>query len=129
MPIGTRSQVVRFALVGILNTGWSYFLYAALLYLGLGYSAASFLTIVLSVGFGFVTQGTLVFGGASRDALIRFVFVWVLIYAIYLVIVASAERFGVNNYIGGLIATPVVACLSFLLQRKFVFRPQIEAES
>ena len=120
-----RGRLVRpakFALVGLLNTSWSYVLYAGLLYLGLNYWVASLLTIVLSVGFGFLTQGSLVFGGASRSALPRFVLVWVAIYAAYLLVVSLAARQGINNYWGGLLATPVVAVLSYVLQRRYVFR-------
>lgn len=121
-------QPAKFALVGFLNTGWSYLLYAAFLYLGLNYWIASFLTIVLSVGFGFLTQGNLVFGGATRKALPRFILVWVLIYALYLVVVSVAQTAGINNYLGGLIATPLVAVLSYILQRRFVFAPSAPAE-
>jgi putative flippase GtrA len=121
-------QPIKFALVGVLNTGWSYLLYAAFLYLGLNYWVASFLTIVLSVGFGFLTQGNLVFGGATRQALPRFILVWVVIYGMYLVVVSVAQHLGINNYLGGLIATPLVAVLSYILQRRFVFAPPTQAE-
>ena len=126
--MGNLTQPIKFALVGLLNTGWSYLLYAAFLYLGLNYWLASFLTIVLSVSFGFLTQGNLVFGGATRKALPRFILVWVVIYAVYLVVVSAAQSVGVNNYLGGLIATPLVAVLSYILQRRFVFPPSSKAE-
>lgn len=116
------SQFVKFLLVGLLNTGWSYVLYAGLLYLGLDFGVASLITIIISVGFGFLTQGSLVFGSLTREALLRFILVWVLIYLAYLCVVAGAQRIGLNSYVGGLIATPIVAILSYFLQRRFVFR-------
>jgi putative flippase GtrA len=125
---GNLIQPIKFALVGLLNTGWSYLLYVVFLYLGLNYWLASFLTIVLSVGFGFLTQGNLVFGGATRKALPRFILVWVVIYAVYLVVVSVAQHGGINNYLGGLIATPLVALLSYILQRRFVFPPSAQAK-
>lgn len=115
-------RFLKFALVGLLNTGWSYGLYAGLLYLGLDYGIASLLTIVLSVLFGFLTQGNLVFGGANRKSLLRFIAVWVLIYGAYLGVVYAARQLGVNSYVGGLVATPMVAVLSYFLQSRFVFR-------
>jgi putative flippase GtrA len=115
-------QPLKFILVGSINTVWSYALYAALLYVGLGFGLASLVTILGSIAFGFLTQGHLVFGGASSEAVGRFIAVWMLIYVIYLGVVWTAERFGINNYWGGLMATPVVATLSYLLQRYFVFR-------
>lgn len=121
---GVSLRFVKFALVGLLNTGWSYGLYAGLLYVGLGYGLASLLTIVLSVFFGFLTQGKLVFGGTSYESLLRFIAVWVLIYGAYLGVVIGAGHLGLNSYVGGLIATPMVAVLSYVLQSRFVFRPR-----
>jgi putative flippase GtrA len=114
-------QPAKFVFVGLINTGWSYLLYAAFLYLGLSYWLASFLTIILSVGFAFLTQGSLVFGGTSRQALPRFILAWVLIYVVYLLVVGTAQTVGVNNYVGGLVATPLVAVMSYVLMRRFVF--------
>jgi putative flippase GtrA len=127
--MGRLSQPIKFALVGVLNTGWSYLLYAALLYAGLNYWLASFLTIALSIGFGFLTQGNLVFGGATREALPRFILAWFVIYGVYLLVVSTAQHLGINNYLGGLIATPLVAVLSYILQRRFVFQPSSKVET
>lgn len=115
-------QPLKFVLAGAINTIWSYALYASLLYAGLGFGLASLLTIVGSVAVGFFTQGHFVFGGASARAVGRFVVVWVFIYAAYVWVVWLAEQSGINNYWGGLLATPMVAVLSYLLQRHFVFR-------
>lgn len=115
-------QPLKFILVGVVNTAWSYALYAALLYAGFSLGLASLLTIAGSVVFGFLTQGCLVFGGTSTRAIARFATVWAFIYVVYLGIVLMAERCGINNYWGGLLAVPMVAVLSYVLQRHFVFR-------
>lgn len=127
--MNSYTQLVKFALIGVVNTGWSYLLYAFFLYCGLSYGLASLLTIVLSVGFGFLTQGALVFGGATRQALPRFIAVWTLIYVLYLVVVSLAQQAGINNYVGGLLATPVVALLSYVLQRRFVFQSSVNTKT
>jgi len=120
--MSNESKIFKFGLIGVLNSAWSYFLYAFFLYLGLSYGPASLLTILLSIGLGFLTQGTLVFGGATRRALPRFIAAWVVIYALYLLVVGLTQHLGLNNYIGGLIATPMVACLSYVLQSRYVFQ-------
>jgi len=114
---------LRFLLVGALNTGLSYALYAALVYAGLGIALASFVALLAGIVWGYATQGRWVFGHRSAAAFVRFVGVWALIYAVYVATVLAAGRFGVGAYGGGLIATPLVAALSYALQSRFVFRP------
>lgn len=120
---GVLAQALRFAVVGLGNTVASYGVYAAMLWLGLGYVLAGLVSIVCGIAISFTTQGTLVFGGATRAAFVRFVLVWAALYSIYIGVVAVAERsFGLNSYVGGLVALVVTTALSFVLQRSFVFR-------
>ncbi len=114
---------LRFLLVGALNTGFSYALYAALVYAGLGVALPSLVALLAGIVFSYATQGRLVFGHRSTAAFVRFVAVWLVIYAAYVATVLAAGRFGISAYAGGLIATPIVAVLSYGLQARFVFRP------
>ena len=115
-------RVMRFAFVGGMNTIIAYGAYAALLGLGVRLSMASLGSLVVGIFVGFSTQGALVFGNATIGAFARFVAVWAAIYCSYLAIVLSAQEFGLNNYLGGLVALPVVTALSYFLQSRFVFR-------
>jgi putative flippase GtrA len=117
-----RHHVVRFVVIGGVNTGFSYGTYALALLMGLGFKGASLCSIVLGILFSFATQGLLVFGGATRAAFIRFVAVWACIYATHISIIGFLEYLGINNYLGGLLSIPFIAALSYLLQRRFVFR-------
>lgn len=72
-------QFARFLLVGCLNTGFSYAIYAALLYLGLEYVAANFGALLLGILFSFHTQGHLVFRNSNSSLIYRFAASWGLI--------------------------------------------------
>jgi putative flippase GtrA len=56
-----KTHIIRFVVVGLLNTGFSYLIYAALLHVGLGYQTANLMALVIGVLFSFKTQGRLAF--------------------------------------------------------------------
>lgn len=120
-PIKEWKRLLKFGVVGAVNTLWSYLLFAALIYVGVGNAVASLIALVAGIGVGFLTQGSLVFGHLSRGALVRFVLVWAVIYGVYVGVVAATNAAGYTSYVGGAVAIPVVAVLSYLLQSRFVF--------
>lgn len=115
--------LARFVLVGVLNTAFSYGVYAAMLWLGLSYWAASLISMLMGVVFSFRTQGQLVFGNSSWRLFGRFVLVWLFILAFNLSLIGGLIRLGMDAYGAGAVALIPVVGLSFLAQRFIVFRP------
>lgn len=122
-------QFVRFLVVGTLNTSFSYAIYAALLYTGLGYKLANFFAVVIGVLFSFKTQGHLVFDNPDNRLLVRFVGGWVLIYLCTIALIGWIMSLGFNAYLAGALALPFSVLLSYLLQKFFVFRRVIPARA
>jgi putative flippase GtrA len=118
-----RLRFVRFVLVGVLNTGFSYGVYALLLYLGLNYVVANASAVALGVVFSFKTQGRLVFGNRDSRLLFRFALFWVLIWLVNVLFIALLIRAGLDAYMAGLVAVAPTTLLSYLVQKRFVFRP------
>lgn len=56
------SLFLRFLLVGLLNTGFSFSLYMLMVWLGMHFAAANLFATLTGIAFSFRTQGTLVFG-------------------------------------------------------------------
>lgn len=115
-------QLIRFGLVGIVNTGFSYAIYAGLVYLGLGYASANLIALVIGILFSFKTQGVLVFNNSSNRRLIRFVLAWTIIYLLNIFIIGRFIAVGFNAYIAGALALPFAIVFSYLAQKYFVFR-------
>lgn len=114
-------QLLRFLLVGGLNTVVGYGLFAAFVWIGLPYPAAIALATVLGVAFNFQSTGRLVFGGAPLSQLWRFVAVYAAVYFINVATVALLLRTGLNVYVAnGLVILPL-ALIAYVLQRRFVF--------
>lgn len=119
----TVAQFIRFGLVGVVNTGVSYGIYALLLYLGFNYALANFGSLVLGIGVSFFSQGRLVFGNASIGRLPRFVLLWSILYLVNIGMIALFLRYGINAYLGGALALVPITLISFVCQRYLVFWP------
>lgn len=119
-----RCRPLRFLFVGVLNTTFSYSLFALLVFIGLHIAAASLFAVLLGILFSFSTQGSIVFGNSSWRAFVRFVLVWLVIYAVYVGTVFAVQCSGFSAYLGGLVAVPVVALLSYFANGQYVFQPE-----
>lgn len=114
---------IRFVLIGILNTAFGVGLYCLFIYWGIPYRSAVLLSTVLGVLFNFKTIGTFVFKNKKNRLIFKFVAAYVIIYFINIGFIhLLLELTELNEYIAGVIATPIVAIASFILQNRFVFK-------
>lgn len=116
-------QIIRFGLVGVINTGIAYAIYALLLYLGLSYVIANFGSLVMGICVSFFSQGRFVFGNSAINRLPRFIVLWVTLYFVNIGLISILLRHGFNAYVGGALALIPITLLSFICQRYLVFRP------
>lgn len=117
-------QQVRFVAVGLLNTGFSYAVYAMFLFAGFGFKSANLAALVLGILFSFRTQGALVFRNNDGRLFLRFVAGWTVIYLLTISAIGLFVELGANAYLAGFMALPVSTVLSYLVQKHFVFRPR-----
>ena len=80
-------QFARFVVVGVVNTSFSYALYALLLWCGLPFAIANLLSLLVGIVFSFVTQGTFVFANRDGRRLLRFALVWTLLYGVNIALI------------------------------------------
>lgn len=114
---------IRFVLIGILNTAFGVGLYCLFIYWGIPYRSAVLLSTILGVLFNFKTIGTFVFKNTKNQLIFKFVAAYVIIYLVNIGLInLLLELTELNEYIAGIIATPIVAIASFVLQKYFVFK-------
>ena len=111
--------LARFGVVGLVNTGFGYVMFAGLLLLGVGSLAALLAATVASVAFNFQTSRRLVFRSPGRAW--RFVGVYVAVLAINWSALQAAAAFGLPNLEAQAFLALPVAVASFIGQRLFVF--------
>lgn len=117
-----KRQLIKFLMVGILNTIVGYSLYAFFVYLGADYVLAIFFSTVLGVLFNFKTIGRFVFESADNSLLVKFFLAYGVIFIINVAIVSELKDIGLNNYTAGFIAIIVSSAISFVLTKYLIFK-------
>ena len=115
-------QFIKFIFVGILNTIFGYSVWALLLFIGLHYAIATILATILGVLFNFKTTGYLVFKNKDNKLLWKFIQNYILTTCLSILGLRFAEILGINLYFAGLFLTGIMAVISFLIQKYYVFR-------
>jgi putative flippase GtrA len=116
---------VRFGLVGLLNAGFGYAVFALLIREGIWPSVALIAAAVAGTIFNFQTSQRLVF--RSRGDAVRFVGVYVVVLAVNWSALFALRRCGLPDLESQGFLTLPIAALSFLGQRRFVFGRPSEA--
>lgn len=117
-----RRRWLRFLLLGVVNTAFSYAVYALLLALGLHYALANLGALALGIVFSFRTHSAYVFGHPGWRPFARYVLCWVAIYCLNILMIAGLVRAGADPYTAGALTVLPGAAMSYLAQRYVVFR-------
>lgn len=117
-----NSVLLKFILVGSINTLVGVGLYCLFLYLGADYRLSVILSTCLGVLFNFKSIGLFVFKNSNNKLIYRFLGVYLVGYFVNIGLIRLFLTFSIlNAYYAGIAATPIVAILSFFLQKKIVY--------
>lgn len=111
----------KFLFVGVLNTLFSYTIYALFVSFGLGANLSLFLQYIIGVLWNFKTTGVIVFKSSNNRLLLRFVLCYVFTFVLNSVSLRFLLNY-TNEYIAQAILVLPVAIVSFLLLKVFVFK-------
>lgn len=112
---------IRFLAIGAVNTGFSYAVYAGLVFAGLHYVLSNLTALLLSILFSFRTQSTFVFSRGGRRVFQRYLLVWAVIYCLNVAIIAGLLKLGMSSYGAGALAIVPITVISYFLQKLLVF--------
>ena len=116
-------RVLRFVAAGVWNTGVSYGVYALAIFFGAPYFGAPyyiyvavFVANVVAVANNYFTFSIFVFGDRPKTGAMRYLAGFMLNYLFAAAAVGFfADILGINPYISGILAMPIIAALSFVL--------------
>jgi putative flippase GtrA len=114
--------LIRFILVGILNTIFGYSIWAILLFFGMHYALAVIVSTLFAILFNFKTTGYLVFKNKNNKLILRFALIYTATTVLNILLLKIAKILSINLYVAGLFITGIIAILSFLLQKYYVFK-------
>ena len=118
-----NNKFIKFLLVGVLNTIVGYGLFAFFVYLGFHYTLAVLFSTILGVLFNFKSIGKLVFDSHDNSLIYRFILVYAVIYLLNITGLWIFKINGLANmYINGFLLLAPLAIVSFVLNKKYVFK-------
>jgi len=114
--------LIKFILVGSLNTFFYYLVYALLIYIQLNYPLAVFIATLITMFVSFKSFSQLVFHNKNNKLIYKFIVVTIFNFVLNTSAIYIFKDFGYNSYIAGLFAAFVVVVNSFFLNKFFVFK-------
>jgi len=115
-------RFILFLIVGLVNTGFGYGLFALLIYLKVHYSIATLISTFIGILFNFKTTGIIVFKNNNNMLIFRFFLVYGITYLLGLLFLYITNYFKISNYIAGAIWLLPGAVISYFLIKSIVFR-------
>ena len=117
-----NKQFIRFLIIGVVNTIFGYSIYALFIFAGLHYTLAALLSTILGVLFNFKTTGVFVFKNKRNILIFKFIGVYSFLYLINIAFLKVFNMLQMNMYLAGAILIVPSAILSFILNKKLVFK-------
>lgn len=115
----------KFLFVGLLNTAFSYFLYALFITIGLVANLALLLQYIFGVLWNFKTTGTIVFQNKNNKLIFKFVLSYVFTFLINSILLKILLNY-INDYLAQAILILPIALLSFIILKYWVFKVKQE---
>lgn len=117
---GALLRLVRYLMVGVLNTLASYGVFALFIWMGFHYTAATFAAFSVGMLMGFKLHGAFVFDHPGDHRFLRYTVISLVLFALSLGVQALVRTMA-NDYVAGAVACSISIPISFLLNRAFVF--------
>jgi putative flippase GtrA len=120
-----QKQILKFIAVGVVNTLFGYGIYAFFIFLGLHYMYAVLFATIAGVLFNFKTIGRYVFDSSDSSLLLKFIMVYAVVYGMNIGLIRFFTLWDIDYYTAGFLAVVPCAAISFILNKRFVFRTKV----
>ena len=121
-------QLIRFGIIGCVNTVFAYTVFTCFLFIGFHYTLATLGSTIIGIFFSFKTFGTLVFDNPDNKLVFKFFIVYGFCYFLNIAIQYLLGQYVCpNQYVNGFVSMLLVAAVSFCFNKWVVFRKKAPA--
>ena len=117
-----KNQFFRFILASGANTIFGFLTFSFFIFLGFHYPIAVFFSTICGILFNFQTIGRFVFFSKNNLLIFQFIGVYLVTYVLMTVGVGILIQIGMSAYLSGAILVMPIGIISFLLNKRFVFK-------
>jgi putative flippase GtrA len=114
-------QLLRFIIVGMLNTAFGYAVFAIIYLLTRAPVVAIVMGTIIGVIFNFFTTGRIVFENNQVSRLIPFALNYAVTCVLNILLFKFLQNLGLQVFIAQFVCLPPMVLIAFVLNRKFVF--------
>lgn len=119
----TESKIiVRFLLVGILNTLFSYSVFSLLVFFDIKADTSLLISYIFGIAFNFSTFSRLVFESSGYNKKEKFIIVYIFLYLLNVLLLNLMQLLITNLYFCQFILLLPMAATTYYLNSKFVFK-------
>ncbi|NQT57494.1 MAG: GtrA family protein [Bacteroidetes bacterium] len=117
-----HNKIIRFYFTGGINTAFGYGVFALFIVIGFSPWIATAISTIMGILFNYKSYSIIVFNEKTWKKIVPFIAVYALIYILNNGIIIIFGLWGVKPILAGLSATIPLALVSYLLNKRFVFR-------
>jgi putative flippase GtrA len=117
-------QIIRFLLIGSVNTIFYYSIYCLFIYIGLDYRLCVFFATLIGIFFSFMTFGKYVFNNSDKKLIYKFIFVYMVLYFLNIFLISRFQVYLDNYYLSGFLSAFFCTCISFFINKLYVFKKE-----
>ena len=114
-------KFIKYLFVGLLNTAFSYTIYAIFVALGLRANLALFFQYIIGVLWNFKTTGWLVFKNSNNKLIFKFVACYVFTFILNSILLKILILY-INPYLAQALLVFPIALVSFVIMKFWVFK-------
>lgn len=115
-------RFLKFGIAGVINTIFSYILFALLVYFGVKYWVATILCYLIGLLFNYKTIEKIAFNDANKKSFKYFILIFIFQCGLNIGLLTMLLHMGINEYLAAWIVVIPLAIVGYVLNKKYVFQ-------